>query len=261
MKINLENKKVLVGGSTQGLGKAIALQLANCGAKVTLMARNKEKLELVKKELNTNFNQNHQILVVDFTDFTSYKNIITNYFKTNTVDILVNNTNGPKGGNVFEKSIDEYQQAFDLLFKSVVYTTMLAVENMKKNNFGRIINATSLTVKEPLEHLVLSNAIRAAVTTWAKTLSLGVAKYGITVNNILTGIFDTERIKELNEFQAKEKGVSTETILKSLKTSIPLKRLGKPEEFGYLVSFLASEYAAYITGVNIPIDGGLIKSL
>jgi 3-oxoacyl-[acyl-carrier protein] reductase len=261
MKINLQNKKALVGGSTQGLGKAIALQLANCGAEVTIMARNKMKLEEVKSELNINFNQNHQILVVDFTDFASYKNIITAYFKSNTVDILVNNTNGPKGGNVFEKNIDDYQQAFDLLFKSVVYTTMLALENMKKNNFGRIINATSLTVKEPLEHLVLSNSIRSAITTWAKTLSLGIAPFGITVNNILTGIFDTERIKKLNTLQAKEKGISSELILKNLKNSIPLKRLGKPEEFGYLVSFLASEYASYITGVNIPIDGGLIKSL
>ncbi|MDX1828113.1 MAG: SDR family oxidoreductase [Lutibacter sp.] len=261
MKINLKNKKALVGGSTQGLGKAIALQLAKCGAEVTLMARNKEKLEKVKSELNINNYQNHKILVVDFTDFDSYKNIITNYFKLNTVDILINNTNGPKGGNVFEKNIDEYQQAFDLLFKSVVFTTMLAIDNMKKKNFGRIINATSLTVKEPLEHLVLSNSIRAAVTTWAKTLSNSVAANGITVNNILTGLFDTERIKELNALQAKSKGITSDSILKSLTDSVPMKRLGKPEEFGYLVSFLASEYASYITGTNLPIDGGLIKSL
>ncbi len=261
MRINLKNKKALVGGSTQGLGKAIAIQLASCGAEVTLMARNKEKLELVKKELNVDFNQNHQILVVDFNDFKTYKKIITNYFDSNTIDILVNNTNGPKGGTVFEKKIEDYQQAFDLLFKSVVYTTMLAIENMKINNFGRIINATSLTVKEPLEHLVLSNSIRAAVTTWAKTVSKEVAKNNITVNNILTGIFDTERIKELNNLQAKTKGVSSDEILETLKKSIPMKRLGKPEEFGYLVSFLASEYASYITGSNIPIDGGLIKSL
>jgi 3-oxoacyl-[acyl-carrier protein] reductase len=261
MKINLKNKKALVGGSTQGLGKAIALQLAKCGAEVTLMARNKEKLEKVRLELNIDNKQNHKILVVDFTDFNSYKKILTDYFKINTVDILVNNTNGPKGGNVFEKNMEDYQQAFDLLFKSVVFTTMLALENMKKKNFGRIINATSLTVKEPIEHLVLSNSIRAAVTTWAKTLSKEVAINGITVNNILTGIFDTERIKELNKMQAIEKGVSSKVILKSLTDSIPAKRLGKPEEFGYLVSFLASEYASYINGINLPIDGGLIKSL
>lgn len=261
MKINLKNKKALVGGSTQGLGKAIALQLAKCGAEVTLMARNKEKLEKVRSELNIDYKQNHKILVVDFTNFNSYKKILTDYFKINTVDILVNNTNGPKGGNVFEKNMEDYQQAFDLLFKSVVFTTMLALENMKKKNFGRIINATSLTVKEPIEHLVLSNSIRAAVTTWAKTLSKEVAINGITVNNILTGIFDTERIKELNKMQAIEKGVSSKVILKSLTDSIPAKRLGKPEEFGYLVSFLASEYVSYINGINLPIDGGLIKSL
>ena len=261
MKINLQGKKALVGGSTQGLGKAIALQLAECGAEVTLMARNKDKLEKVKLELTTDFNQIHQILEVDFTNFSSYKTVIEGYFKTNTVDILVNNTNGPKGGTVFEKNIDDYQQAFDVLFKSVVFTSMLAVKNMKNNKFGRIINATSLTVKEPLEHLVLSNSMRAAVTIWAKTLSRDVAKYGITVNNILTGIFDTERIKELNKLQAKAKGISVEEVFENLKKSIPMKRIGKPEEFGYLVSFLASEYASYITGTNIPIDGGLIKSL
>ncbi|MFK5889937.1 MAG: SDR family oxidoreductase [Flavobacteriaceae bacterium] len=261
MKINLIGKKALVGGSSQGLGKAIAKELANCGATVTLVSRNKCKLQKVLLELPTKFQQKHQFLEVDYYKFDAYKKIIQEYFKIHTVDILINNTNGPKGGTVFDKQIDDYQQAFDLLFKSVVFTTMEAIKNMKKTGFGRIINATSLTVKEPLEQLVLSNSIRAAVATWAKTLAGQVAPFGITVNNILTGIFDTERIVELNKLRAKTQGISYREVLNSQIESIPIKRLGKPEEYGYLVSFLASEYASYITGSNIPIDGGLIKSL
>lgn len=261
MKINLQGKNALVGGSTQGLGKAIALQLAQCGANITLMARNEEKLQQVLNTLNTEFNQQHKYLVVDFYDFYSYQDILTNYFNHNTIDILVNNTNGPKGGTVLEKNTTDYQEAFDLLFKTTQFTTSLALESMQEKEYGRIINATSISVKEPLNHLALSNTIRAAVTTWAKTLANGVAHKGITVNNILTGIFDTERIKELNQLQAQNRSITTEQVLKELENSIPMKRIGKPEEFAYLVTFLASEYASYITGTNITIDGGLIKSL
>ena len=261
MKINLQHKKALVGASTEGLGKAIALQLALCGASVTLMARNEEKLKQVLSELNTDFNQKHQYIITDFYDFNSFKKITTNYFKNNQVDILINNTNGPVSGGVFDKNTNDYQQAFDLLFKTTNHLSMLAIENMKKKKFGRIINATSLTVKEPIAYLVLSNSIRAAVVTWAKTLAREIAPYGITVNNILTGKFDTKRIQELNQSQAISKGISIEDNLKSIVNDIPVGRLGKSEEFAYLVTFLASEYASYITGTNVTIDGGLMKSL
>lgn len=261
MKINLQHKKALVGGSTQGLGKAIALELAKCGASVTLMARNEQKLKTVLNELDTSLNQKHNYLVVDFYDFSSFEKITTNYFKYNTIDILINNTNGPEAGGVFEKEVIDYQNAFDLLFKTTSHLTLLALPQMKLNNFGRIINTTSISVKIPLLHLALSNTIRSAVVMWAKTLSIEVATYGITVNNILTGIFDTERIKQLNKFQAQSKNISLEENLKLITDDIPTGRLGKPEEFGCLVAFLASDYAAYITGTNIPIDGGLIKSI
>lgn len=261
MKINLKGKTALVGGSTQGLGKAIALQLAKCGASVTLMARNKSKLEKVRNELDTSKDQKHQILEVDFYNFKTFKLVVTDFFERNTVDILVNNTNGPESGTALEKNTEDYQTAFNLLFKTCQFTSMLALKGMQKNGFGRIINVTSISVKEPLDYLVLSNSIRAAVVTWAKSLARSVADQGITVNNILTGIFDTERITQLNEAQAKVKSVSAEEISTNLIDTIPMKRMGKPEEFGYLVGFLASDYASYITGINIPIDGGLIKSL
>lgn len=261
MKINLEGKKALVGASTQGLGKAIALQLASCGASVTLMARNEEKLKAVMAELDSNFEQKHDYIVVDFYDFIDFETKTSAYFKQHTIDILVNNTNGPEAGSIFEKNISDYQKAFNLLFKTTCHLTMLAVENMKKNNYGRIINTASLTVKEPLQNLVLSNTIRAAVAIWAKTLAKEVAPYGITVNTILTGLFDTERIQQLNKIQAIDKGVSIDENLKLMTKEIPAGRLGKPDEFGYLVAFLVSNYSSYITGTNISIDGGLIKSL
>ena len=261
MKINLNSKKALVGGSSKGLGKAIALELAKSGASVTLMARDKNALESVISEMDVSQGQIHQYLIVDFYNFEEYQKIISDYFKKNSVDILVNNTNGPEGGTVFDKTTEDYQKAFDLLFKTTQFTTMYALKQMEKNGFGRIINATSMSVVEPINHLVLSNSIRAAVTTWAKTLATSIADKGITVNNILTGIFDTERIKELNKLQAEQLKISEHEVLNNLKNSIPMKRIGNPEEFGYLVNFLASEYASYITGTNIAIDGGLIKSL
>ena len=153
------------------------------------------------------------------------------------------------------------ETSFDLLFKSVVFTTMLAIENMKKNKWGRIINMASMSVKEPLSYLALSNSIRSAVTTWGKTLSNDLGVYNITVNNILTGYFDTERINQLNLDKAKKLNIDVEEVYNTMKELVPLKRIGDPKEFSYLVTFLASDNAAYINGANIPIDGGLIKSL
>lgn len=261
MVISLKNKNALVGGSSGGLGKSIALQLALSGANVTLLARNEEKLKTVLSELSKIEGQVHQYLVADFSDFDNYKKIISNYFEHYRVDILVNNTNGPKAGCVLEKTDDDFQQAFNMLFQTVQFTTSLALKHMQQNQWGRIINLTSRTVKEPVDTLVLSNTIRAAVTTWGKTLSNAVAKDNITVNNILTGNFDTERLKQLFQLQADALGKSLEEFYESTTKQIPAQRLGRPEEMANVVTFLASEQASYITGTNIAVDGGLIKSL
>ena len=154
----------------------------------------------------------------------------------------------------------KFGEAFDLLFKSVVYTTSLIVPKMLKNKWGRIINVTSVSVKEPLNYLVLSNSIRSAVVAWAKSLSVDVGKDGVTVNSILTGYFDTERIKDLNKEKSKSLNISEDEVLEKMKSLVPINRLGKTEEYGYLVSFLSSDKAAYINGASIPIDGGLLKS-
>ena len=160
-----------------------------------------------------------------------------------------------------EKNVEDYQQAFDLLFKSVVYTTELALKQMQQNKWGRIINVASISVKEPLNYLALSNSIRAAVVTWAKSLAFDVAQDGITVNNVLTGYFDTDRIAQLNAKKAEKLGVSVSEVRSAMEAQVPAKRIGNPREYGFLTTFLASEQASYINGTNIPIDGGLLKSL
>ena len=258
MKIDLRGKKALVGGSSKGIGLGIATELANSGASVCLMARNESRLKEIVSQLPDS--NNHSYLVVDFSKFEDFKIKIEEYVKNNQVDILINNTQGPPAGNSLSKNIDSYQEAFDLLFKSVVHTTSLVIPGMQKNKWGRIINVTSVSVKEPLNYLVLSNSIRSAVVAWAKSLSVDLGPYGITVNSILTGYFDTERIKELNKEKSKSLNISEAEVLDKMKSLVPASRLGRPEEYGYLVSFLSSDNAAYINGASIPIDGGLLKS-
>ena len=260
MEVSLNGKKALVGGSSKGIGLAVAKQLAASGASVCLMARDESKMKEIIKNLPSEKGQAHCFLQVDFSDFSSFKLKLEVFFKENKIDILVNNTQGPPSGNSLSKSIQDYQTSFDLLFKNIVYTTSLAMKNMKSQGWGRIINIASISVREPLNYLVLSNTMRAAVVTWGKSLSFDVAQYGITVNSILTGYFDTERIAQLNSAKAKSMNISESQVLSAMKEMVPLNRLGKPEEYGYLVSFLASNKAAYITGTSIPIDGGLLKS-
>lgn len=261
MHINLENRKALVGGASAGIGKAIAQQLAESGASVTLLSHSEQKLKNIVDQLPTDQGQEHQYLIVDFNDFEGFKKRITAYFAKNSVDILVNNTQGPPAGTALEKGVTDYQEAFDLLFKVVVFTTELALVKMRQNEWGRIINVASVSVKEPLPHLVLSNSIRAAVVTWAKSLATEVGKDQITVNSVLTGYFDTQRIADLNAKKAEEQGMDEAEILKEMEAKVPVGRIGDPKEYGYLVAFLASEQAAYITGTQIPIDGGLLKGM
>ena len=261
MEIDLTGKFALVGGSTNGIGKAIATRLAESGASVCIMARNKSKLEKVINELDRSRNQKHKFLEVDFSNYRLFSKSIKYFFETNHIDILVNNTQGPEGGSALEKSIDDYQSAFDLLFKCAVKTTLLALTNMRDKKWGRIINVASISVKEPLNYLVLSNSMRSALVTWSKTLSVDIAKFNITINSVLTGYFNTERLKQLNSKKAEKLGINISKIENKIKDTIPMKRFGNPEEYANLVCFLASEKSDYITGVNIPIDGGFMKSL
>ena len=261
MKIDLTGKNVLVGGSSKGIGLAIAKRLASSGANVTLMARNITALKRAVSELDKTKDQIHQSLIVNFSDFQSFTKKIDSFFEKNKIDILVNNTQGPPAGKALEKNINEYQKAFDLLFKTAIYTTSLAIPHMKNKSWGRVINVSSISIREPINNLTLSNSLRSALVMWAKGLANDIAQFNITVNNILTGFFDTERLEQLNSSKAKEQGKTLMEINKQIKALIPMKRFGEVDEYANLVCFLASDLSGYITGANIPIDGGVLKSI
>lgn len=260
MHIVLHQQRALVGASSNGLGKAIAIQLAASGATVILLARNEMALKELVEQLPKPNGQKHEYLVADFSNFEQFKVRIDAYFAHHHVDILVNNTSGPHSGSVLEQKDLDYVAAFNLLFRTVQYVTTAALPYMIQQKYGRIINLTSRTVKEPAENLALSNTIRAAVVTWGKTLASSVAKNNITVNSVLTGNFDTDRLQTLFQEGARQKGVDPIEFGRQMALQIPTGRLGRPEEMAQLVTFLASQQASYITGTSIPIDGGLIKS-
>lgn len=261
MKIELVGKKALVGGSSSGIGAAIAMELAKCGASVVLMARNEEKIKSVLENLDISKGQKHSYLVTDFNNYELHKDVLQSFFASNEVDILVNNTNGPAAGDVHSKIEVDYQEAFNLLFQNAVLATNLALTAMKAKGFGRVINVSSMTVKEPQDSLVLSNTMRTALVSWSKSLSNAVAPEGITVNSIMTGFFDTDRLNSLMKMQSEREGISFEDVQAKRVASVPMKRLGEPKEYGYLASFLASDYASFLTGASIPLDGGIAKTI
>jgi 3-oxoacyl-[acyl-carrier protein] reductase len=211
--------------------------------------------------LDTSYGQQHGYIVTDFTDYGVHKKNIENFFAKHTVDILVNNTNGPAAGDVLSKSEHDYQKAFDLLFQNAVFTTNLALPYMKSQSFGRVINVSSMTVKEPQDNLILSNTMRTALVSWSKSLSNAVAANGITVNSIMTGYFETDRLTSLMQMQSESENIPFEQVRQQKMNAVPVNRLGEPKEYGYLVAFLASEYASYLTGATIPLDGGIAKAL
>ncbi len=260
MHISLKGKHALVGGSSKGIGLAVARQLAASGARVTLAARSGSLLKSLVQELDAATANTHNYLIVDYTNLGAYQEQIGRYLREDPIDILVNNTQGPPAGTSLEKTPADYQQAFDLLFQTAVSTSLQALPHMKQQGWGRIINVASVSVREPLNYLALSNSIRAGLVSWAKTLAGDVGPFGITVNSVLTGYFDTERLAELNAKKAETMGIPPDRVTENLIGQVPARRLGRPEEYGYLAAFLASEQAAYLNGAVIPLDGGLLRS-
>jgi len=261
MNLNLKNRNALVCGSTQGIGKASAMALAELGANVTLVARNEEKLKEVIKELPNTY-QNHSYIVADFQDPIALGEKVTKGLKTvGTYHILVNNTGGPAAGAVFSANLGDFEQAFTQHLKSNHVLVQTVVPGMKESDFGRIINIISTSVKQPLDGLGVSNTIRGAVANWSKTLANELAEYGITVNNVLPGATSTERLSDIINNKALKTGKSVDEISRAMKNTVPAKRFAQPGEIANAVAFLASEAAAYINGINLPVDGGRTKSL
>jgi 3-oxoacyl-[acyl-carrier protein] reductase len=257
MNLDLKSKRALVCGSTQGIGKAIALELALMGANVTLLARNEESLKKAKAELNTEKGQQHSYLAADFSQPEELRKLIQHYVqRQGAVHILVNNTGGPPAGLIHVAKTEEFLSAFNNHLVCNHILAQASLEGMKHAGYGRIINIISTSVKQPLHGLGVSNTIRAAVANWAKTLSNEVAMYGITVNNVLPGATNTARLSGIMENKSQRTGQAAEEIKKEMLHEIPAARFADPSEIANAVAFLASPAAAYINGVNLPVDGG-----
>jgi 3-oxoacyl-[acyl-carrier protein] reductase len=262
MNLSLKNKNALVCGSTQGIGKAIAVELAANGANITLFARNEDRLRLAISDLDTASGQTHDYLIADFLNPKEVNEAVEQYLKSGRIiHILVNNTGGPPHGTVMESDATKFLDGFNAHIINNQNLVQHLVPGMKDSGYGRIINVISISVKVPIAGLGVSNTIRGAAASWAKTLANELGPYGITVNNILPGYTKTGRLDELFKKKAEESGLSHQEYEIQASDKIPAKRLAKPEEMGYAAAFLASPAAGYINGINLPIDGGITPTL
>ncbi len=260
MNLNFKNKNALICGSTAGIGKASAIELASLGANITLVARNEEKLKQVLSLLPSESGQEHNYLVANFSEHNSLKETLSNGISKN-YHILLNNTGGPKGGPILTADLSEFTEAFAQHLLCNQTLVQAVVPGMKNEGYGRIINIISTSVKQPIEGLGVSNTIRGAVANWSKTLATELGPFGITVNNVLPGATATERLDQIMVNIGKKIDKSPEEAGEFMKSIVPARRFAEPEEIAYAVTFLASEAAGYINGINLPVDGGRTKSL
>lgn len=259
IELSLQGHWALIGGASQGIGQATARAFAESGAKVILMSRRADVLEQVRQSLPNP--QSHRTLAVDLERLEDVSMSLGRLInEIGPVTIWLNNTGGPKAGPLSEASPDEMERAFrgHVMSSQVILRTLLP--GMKSAGYGRIINVLSTSVKVPIANLGVSNTIRAAMANWAKTLSTELGPSGITVNNILPGFTETPRLESLASGAAKN-GKSEADVKREWAEQIPLRRLGDPSETASAITFLASPAAAYISGVNLPVDGGRTGSL
>lgn len=261
MNLSLEGKNAVICGSTQGIGLAIAEELALLGANCTLIARNEESLQQAIHSLDIALRQEHKYHVADFSDVNSVEKVINEHVKDHTVHVLVNNTGGPAAGPITDAREQSFLDAFNQHLICNHILVKAVVPGMKKEKFGRIINVISTSVKIPLKNLGVSNTVRGAVASWAKTLSLELAQHNITVNNVLPGFTTTKRLETLISTIAKNNDVDREIIEANMKDEVPLKRFAEASEIAAVAAFLASPAASYVNGVSIPVDGGRTGSI
>lgn len=262
MDTGLKGKTVLITASSTGIGKAVAELFAQEGCKIAICSRSKENLLSASKEIKEKYGVEPFWSVCDLNkqkDIENTFSAISGHF--GTIDILVNNCGGPTPGLFQQLEEDDWNFAYEQILLSVIRFSKLILPGMMANNWGRIINLTSITVKQPIDNLVLSNSLRAGVTGFTKSLSNEVAKFNITVNSVAPGLTLTGRLYELAVIEAKERGKSHEEILADMAKRVPLNRLARPEEIASMVVFLASKQASYVTGTTIQVDGGYVKSI
>jgi 3-oxoacyl-[acyl-carrier protein] reductase len=262
MFLGLRGKTALIGAASKGLGYAIARELAMEGATIVICARTKDTLKAARDTLATETGAKVYAIPADLSKYEDIKKVTsTSLEKLGRVDILVNNNGGPPAGPFEQHDSHTWSEAFDQTLRSAVEMSRAVLPGMKERRWGRIINVTSMAAKQPVDNLMLSNSLRAAVHGFARTLANEVAEYGVTVNNILPGYTRTERVESLAAATAKRDNIDPAAVLKRFEKDVPMKRLGEPEEFAALAAFLASERASYITAQSIAADGGWIRGL
>ena len=262
MNLDLTGKTALIGGSTQGIGRATAVELALLGANVVLMARNEQTLKTTIAELPTPNGQIHRYIVADFSQPEAVPTAIAQYLvQFPDLHILINNTGGPAGGSVVDAKPEEFIQTFHNHLLNNQALVQAVVPVMKRIGYGRIVNIISTSVKQPIVGLGVSNTIRGAVAQWAKTLSLEIAQFGITVNNVLPGYTRTARLDAVLAMRSKTSGKTEADVETQMESEIPIGRFATAEEVAAAVAFLCTPAAASINGINLPVDGGKTGSL
>lgn len=262
MDLGLEGKVALVAAASRGLGRAIAFELANEGAKVVMCARGAATLESARADIAARTGAAVHAVVADLSKLDQVALVADEATSTfGQVDVLVTNAGGPPAGTFETHQWAAWERAVDLTLRSAVELTRAVLPGMRARKWGRILNVTSIAVKQPVDNLILSNSLRAAVTGFARTLANEVATDGVTVNNLMPGYTRTERVEELATATGSKEGVPPQEVIARFERQIPLRRLGEPEEFAALAAFLASERASYITGQSIAVDGGWIRAL
>ncbi|MDI9319666.1 MAG: SDR family oxidoreductase [Phycisphaerales bacterium] len=261
LSLDLTGKNALIAGSTQGIGLATAKALASLGANCTLIARNETGLQQAIQSLSTEQGQVHQYLVADYAHPEQVGSVVSDFVAHNQIHILINNSGGPAAGPANTASTDAFVQAFNqhLICNHIV--TGLVLPSMKEAHYGRVINIISTSVKIPLKGLGVSNTIRGAVASWAKTMANELASFGITVNNVLPGATSTGRLSAIIENKSAKTGIEKDEVTKEMLAEIPAGRFGLPEEIASVIAFLATPAAAYINGTSIPVDGGRTGSI
>ncbi len=262
LNASLEGKNAIVCGSTQGIGRAIAIELARLGATVTLLARNADGLAKVLSELPRDHGQSHSMVEADFNDWKNVQQKVAAHVGTHgPIHVLVNNTGGPAAGPIHEASPEDFLKAMNQHVACNQALFQVVAPGMRDANYGRVINIISTSVLMPIKGLGVSNTIRAAVANWARTLASEVAPLGITVNNILPGFTRTGRLESLIKGRAARGGLTAEEVERDMIATVPARRFGSPEEVAAVVAFLASPAASYVNGVNLPVDGGRLAAM
>ena len=261
MNLSLEGKRAIICGSSQGIGYAIAEELALMGANCILLARNEENLRIAASQLDTAIRQIHSYHAIDFNDEEATKKLVHSIIAEGPVHILVNNSGGPAAGPIIEATEEQFLKAFHQHLITNHILTRAVMEGMKNEGYGRIINIISTSVKIPLKNLGVSNTIRGAVASWAKTMSNELGQYGITVNNVLPGFTRTARLDSLIATIAQKEAIAKERVEKNMMAEVPAQRFGEAAEVAAVAAFLASPAAAYVNGTSIPVDGGRTGSI